>query len=608
MEMNNGQGIAMPGTGPTIPAPTGPAPIPGTSEPGQVAPPPWQPATPMPWPATPPPWPPATPPPWPPATPPQRPTATPPLWPPPAVSVPNIATSQPPRFADSMFPKTTVAELLFALALIFFGFFYWDWQVGWLSGAGFGTTVFFIGVIVMSFAYLIHRGVQQNTQSWVLLLVAVAGSLPFALNGPREINPPLILFEIAACLLWFMYSCRCSLSERLSGLLLGDLFNQHIIVPFGNFSRLFTRPLQLLRGDKKKWASILFACLGFFICIPIFALVIMLLSDADTGFRYFFDNITQLFRKFDIVTYTLELALGIPVAAFIFGSVFGNVFKRHTAHLKADRLMYGFQKAHVLPHAALIFPLALFVLLYIVFFITMGSYLFSGLQGQLPVTYTYAEYARRGFFELCAVATINLMILGFVWLLAKRGPSEYPLVLRILSGLLAFLTCLLVITAMSKMLLYIQTYNLSPLRVYTFWFMVLMLLVFLLLVAWHIKPFNATRPIIVLIMVFTLGIGLTNTNGIIANYNVDRYLAGQTDKVDVAMLYRLGDPAVPALYKLEQGAHDSSVRDEAANATRTVRKDHNTFSQFNDHGLTTLFGWQDRNLQSLKIDWLYLRS
>ena len=508
--------------------------------------------------------------------------------------------SQPPAIK---LPKPTLADTLYALVLLILGFCFWDWGYEcWLLGSGFGTSVLFLSGIIASFVYMQVKGIKQNNKSLLMLLVAIAGSLPFALYGQRGINPCLILVESALCLTWVMYSCRTSISQKLSGLFAGDLLNQVFVVPFANFSRFFTRPFEQLSEKGKGWMPVLFAVLGVIVCIPVLAIVISLLSGADDGFRVFVEDFSKYFEKFDLPQYIFQLILGIPVAAYVFGAVLGNVFQRHTAHLSAKGLLDAFGNAHALPRAAVYLPLVLFVLLYIIFFIAMGSYLFSGLRGELPVVYTYAEYARQGFFQLCAVATINLVILGLIWLFAKRSPSEYPPALRALSSLLALLTCLLIVTAASKMLLYIQTYSLTPLRVYTSWFMLLMFVAFLLLLAWHVKPFNVARPIIALILIFTLGLGLANTNKMIADYNVDRYLSGQTDKIDVSLLWDLGDPALPALYRLEKGAEDPEIRKNATEYIEWEQDAQKDFSDIYDYGLTTWGGWQSKNLQSLKAE------
>jgi len=55
--------------------------------------------------------------------------------------------------------------------------------------------------------------------------------------------------------------------------------------------------------------------------------------------------------------------------------------------------------------------LILIDLLYAFFIAIQFSYLFGSLRYGLPQNFTYAQYARKGFFELVAVTLINLIIL-----------------------------------------------------------------------------------------------------------------------------------------------------------------------------------------------------
>jgi hypothetical protein len=484
-----------------------------------------------------------------------------------------------------MLPRPTLADLLFALALVVLGFCFWEWRILEYEGAGIGTTLFFLLAIVATFFYLRAKGIKQNARSLLLLAVALAGVAPFVLYGFREqVNLIFLLFEGLFCLLWVAYSCRTIIAQRLSGFIMGDLFNQVFVVPLTNLSSFFTRPFAGVGTRRSLLLPVIFAVLGVVVCVPLFAIITALLVSSDDAFRSFTQELFERFAVEELVRYAFELVFGIPIAVYIFGAVVGNVFRNHTAHLSHEELGRAFSAAHILPKAALYTPLVLLVALYVTYFITMANYLFSGLFSELPGTYTYAEYARSGFFELCGVASINLGLLALIWLLARRGGGEHPLPLRLLAGVLSLLTCLLIVTAASKMLLYIESYGLTPLRVYTLWFMALMLLVFLLLVAWHIRPFNAARPIVVLVVVAVLALGLTNTNGLIAEHNVQRYLDGRATQftesparpdytpegIDVAFLLRLGDPAIPALYELKAKAQDEKVRLAAADAIEAI--------------------------------------
>lgn len=103
--------------------------------------------------------------------------------------------------------------------------------------------------------------------------------------------------------------------------------------------------------------------------------------------------------------------------------------------------------------------------LFAAFMVVQGAYLFGGPAQVTALTgLTYAEYARRGFFELLTVT-----LLGVPLLLALRGAlgadlrdHGWPRALTLLvTGLLAALLA----SAWTRMGLYVQVYGLSELRV-----------------------------------------------------------------------------------------------------------------------------------------------
>jgi hypothetical protein len=212
---------------------------------------------------------------------------------------------------------------------------------------------------------------------------------------------------------------------------------------------------------------------------------------------------------------------------------------------------------------AVLAPLILFLIIYMVYFAVMGNYPFSALFAQLPEGYTYAEYARRGFFELLFVAAINCCLFATVWIFAKRGENDHPFVLRVCSIILCVLTCRLIAIAFSKMALYVQSYGLTLLRFYTSYFMILLAFSFILLIVWSIRRFNVARPLIMVAIVAFLALQLVNPPALVANYNVDNYLAGNIKNIDMDELADYGSAANAALHRLNAEAPDADVREQA---------------------------------------------
>ena len=160
---------------------------------------------------------------------------------------------------------------------------------------------------------------------------------------------------------------------------------------------------------------------------------------------------------------------------------------------------------------------------------------------------TYAQYARRGFFELVAVAALTVpLLLGADWLCetargrvctAQQWASVATIALVVLIG------C----SAAHRLLLYAEAYGLTEQRFYAaaalLWAAVL-----LVWIAWTVLrgrrdrflggAFVTALSIIALLM-------LVNPHARIAQYNTARAAPGQS--LDVDYLLSLGADAVPAL-------------------------------------------------------------
>ena len=454
-------------------------------------------------------------------------------------------------------------EVVLAICLAVLGFLCWEWHA---PLACLGACLFYLGCLAATLVYFARTGVRQTPRSLALLAGAVAGALRLGLMDVRGIDL-LTQFAVAGlCLLWVACSCQTA-SARWDGYIVADWFNQALVVPTPNLGRWFTSIASAIRS--RGWLkAIIPPLVGLVLCIPVFVVVTDLLAASDDSFGGFLAGLTNWVAGLNLadnaVRYLLELAFGIPVAAYIFGVVVGNRRRLHVDAATRDGAAALLGKARVVSGAVLYGPLGVLVALYAAYFAAMGTYLFSALSGVLPGGFSYADYARRGFFELCGVATINLGALGLAYLLAKRNPGEYPRPLRVLCAALSTFTCLLVVTAMSKLALYVDSYGLSQLRLYAAWFLVLLLAVFATLAAWHVRPFRVGRPIAWIVTAMVAAICLCNTDGIIADYNVARYYEGHP--IDVTTLTFLNDAAVPALTDLAAHAPDPAVRDTATYA------------------------------------------
>lgn len=117
--------------------------------------------------------------------------------------------------------------------------------------------------------------------------------------------------------------------------------------------------------------------------------------------------------------------------------------------------------------------------LFLSFVLVQIRYFFGGAQlARVTPGLTYAEYARRGFFELVCVAALVLPLLLFAhWLLRKENPL-HERVFRILAGAQVALCFVIMASALGRMRVYTQGYGLTEQRLYTTSFMAWLALVF----------------------------------------------------------------------------------------------------------------------------------
>jgi len=191
--------------------------------------------------------------------------------------------------------------------------------------------------------------------------------------------------------------------------------------------------------------------------------------------------------------------------------------------------------------------------IYVIYVLSQIQYLFAAFRNAIPGGVNAAEYARRGFFELMAVAAINLGVISAALTFTKKKEGKTPKSVRLLVGCISLFTLLLISSAFSKMVLYVNTHGLTLLRVYTSWFMLLLAIIFVAVFFKLAKPqFHITRFVSVVFLVLYIGLNYANVDALIPAYNIDRYQAGSLSKLDVEAFDELSDGMVPALIPLLQ--------------------------------------------------------
>lgn len=297
-------------------------------------------------------------------------------------------------------------------------------------------------------------------------------------------------------------------------------------------------------------------------------IVTVLLAAADDGFSDLIGDIfSHALPDFDASLLLVSLFFAIPLCCYVFGHLWACGTHSLGGGVSKETYRKSIIICRIVPIPMACAVVAPLLIVYLLFFSTQIPYFIGGFTGALPDGLTYAAYARRGFFELCAVGVINAGMLICLNLFTRRETDRLPMLPRTMSLLLSLSTLILLSTATAKILLYIDTYGLSRKRVYTLWLMALLAVYFVIQIVRLFVPRLRASALVFAAVVLFVGVFLfADFDRIIAEYNVDAYLSGGMEDIDVDMLGDLSASAVPALLRLYDEAPGAAPKWNAGNA------------------------------------------
>lgn len=423
-------------------------------------------------------------------------------------------------------------------------------------------------------AVCLITGGKLNRGAVIALIFGMAFSVHAFIHGSSgfDIYPLFILSALAYG--YFVVSLFGNNSGVLSGRFLLDVWKSvaFMFISFGNFFSDIFKP----KGAKKHGRTILMAVCGIVAACILLVIVASLLSYDEHFVKMLPDldieSIGEIFKK---------LIICVPLAALIY-----SVFASSRAHKMScfsteDAAERSARKMKVIPYLIVLLPAAALLALYVMFFISQWGYYMSAFGHTLPEGYSAAEYAREGFFQLCAVAGINAALIVLLGCFIKNEGRGTSLAVRIAQIVLAGATLILIATAVSKMLLYIDMYDLTRDRLCATLILIFMGLAFVFVIlSAFIKKMKALPFILAAGLIMLLAFSFINTDRLIAKYNVDSYLSGKHQKIDTAYLAEdLGASGIIELKRLSIECGDETIRIEAEKQLKDAAKAERNYSR-----------------------------
>lgn len=468
-------------------------------------------------------------------------------------AVNNQTPEQKPAGTENpMFPFMGIGSLIYAF---FYTLFLYK------NGSGITYPFFVGGTCLYFFCYLKRSGATAKKFSVFITISLLLLGISTCLTDSWL----LIFFNKLAIFFLFFYLMLHNLYEdkkwdlpKYFGAIINITCSSicYIFRPFSDFAAFSKNKKMSEEKPENKGKYIIF---GIIIALPLLLIILFLLGSADAVFG----NIVNSIFTFEINSNVFGISFLFFFAFFASYSIMCRISKHNIKEEIPD-------KRTAEPAVGITFT-GIISFVYLIFCYIQIVYLFGGF-GTLPEDYTYASYAREGFFQLVFVCLINLSL---VLICVKRFREN-----RLLKGILTFIsicTYIMIASSAYRMILYIQVYYLTFLRIFVLW---ALLVIFLLMTGAIIMIYNQNFPLVkyclIVVTVFYLIFSFAHPDYWIARYNLERgasvselikakdngTYSSQTAFTDYTYLSGLSMDAAPVIFEkadeLEYGTSDSN--------------------------------------------------
>jgi hypothetical protein len=432
---------------------------------------------------------------------------------------------------------------------------------------GIGMTLFFLAWLVLMFVHAHWQGVKPQKRVIPLLVPLIFSALMIALRADMSLGILNIMTFLAAGLLFVYYFSGGNLFAASLWRYIGVYIESGVEVLF--------RPLiegigslSWIAKRRRQWQKLMPVVRGLAITAPIVAVFVVLFGSADAVFGQYLRQIMNIFNIFDFrVLDALAFRAGYAgvIGWLAIGTLAVSLVNRTekrkrppTPTAASDAETDSADEAEIPPELPVDAPLFRIGLIetsmvlggvcgvFLLFVLVQGVYLFGGVNN--IANFNYAEYARRGFAELVAIAVLSLGLIYMLKLVTSAAETHEHKLFRGLGALLMVLTGIVLVSAFQRLRLYELTYGFTSLRL-TIYITIVWLGVLLVSMAvslyWSprtVKLFETS--VLVAMFGFSITHSLINPDWFVAWQNINR------GDIDPVYLSQLSAEAAPVLLPL----------------------------------------------------------
>ena len=471
------------------------------------------------------------------------------------------------------FPSFGIGSALYALFYTF---------CLYRNASGITYPFFVAGTLCYFFFSMRKLGVpyKRNSSFYIVSIVLLGISNCLTVSKPLLTMNKCAIFLLAFILMIHtVYADEAWNFPKYLGALFGTVGTTCACLfrPFGDMTFYFDAQKRQKTGKKSYFLPVL---AGVGIAVPVLLCMALLLASADTVFR---EMLLDMFGSINFAT--------------IIGICFLTVVMFFVSYAVSAALALKNVKEEVYDHRVLepitaIIVTAALSVLYLAFSAIQILYLFLR-KMQLPEGYSYSAYAREGFFQLLAVCVLNLLIV-LVCLHLFRESIVLKAILTVISGC----TYIMILSSALRMLMYINRYNLTFLRIFVLWALAVILL---LMTGVTIFIYRDCFPLFsystVVVTVLYIGLSFSHPDYWIAKYDLDPAHLEYLNDYDIfdskSYLCRLSADAAPILLNAETNPylHTETI---GTGATEVTLSDLNDTARYEHSGVTEELNWLRR--------------
>ncbi len=261
-------------------------------------------------------------------------------------------------------------------------------------------------------------------------------------------------------------------------------------IPNLSFTGTFFDKVVFSTTNKKTKSSFKHVALGILIALPFLFFVLAFLGEADPNFERILENLLS----FDVSIEGFLQKTAYFIMALIIFIFYSNKIFSTKEYLPNETKKLNLNSVTISTF------LVILNIVYILFLFLQAKYVFTDGFFALPSDFTYAEYARDGFFPTFNVTVINLCLITFIVQFTTVNFSSSFLKANFIVMFVS--NILLIFNALNRMYLYIAQYGYTTLRQLPTLALLLILVLMILLGLYILRKINFFKYTVISIVAF----------------------------------------------------------------------------------------------------------